>query len=393
MTTDIQITVAQQDGASRTLAVTVPAERVAAAEAEAARRYGRSARVPGFRKGHVPPQVVRRRFGDAIRQNALEQLLRESWDRVRADQGLRPVGEPRVRITRYEEGADLAFEIHVDVQPELKLDRLGGFTLRRAVAPVTDEAIESQLLALREQRAVWVPAEGRAKPGDLVEATIVNLDAGENPGEPVRFVIGQGRAAPDLEAQVMELDPGQGWEGAIRFPDDHPDEAKRGQSRRLRVTLHEVKRQQLPELDDAFERAADARVRAELVDHIAAANNVAVPPSLLDRALHAYTHSYGVPEPQHARFAAEFRPVAEAQVRRDLILEAVADAAGLRATPAELDARLAAIAARRGEAPGQVRAALEKAGRLRELERAITDEKVFAHLLGQSTVEPAIAAR
>lgn len=415
---DIEITIAQQDAASRTLAVTVPVEKVQAAEADAVRWYGRSAKIPGFRKGKVPPQVVRRRFADGIRQNALEQLLRESWGKALDEQAIKPIGEPRVKIVKFEDGAPLTFEIQVDVRPELALERLGGFSIRRQAASVTDDMVDAQLLALREQKAPWVPAEGRAKPGDLVEATIQNLDVKDEAGEPVRFVIGQGRALPDLEVRIMEMDPGASWEGAVRFPDDHPEEAKRGQSRTLRVHLKEVKRQQLPELSDEFAREvgefadlaalraavradldaeaareADAKVRSDLVDQIAAANNVSVPPTLLHRALHAYAQAYGIPEDQHHRFESEFRPVAEAQVRRDLIIESVAELAKLHATEAELDAKLAEIAKRRGEAPLAVRAALDKSGRLRELERAITDDKVFAHLLGLSAVEGAVPAR
>jgi len=418
MTQDIEITVAHSDAASRTLTVTVPVERVKAAEAETARRYGRQARLPGFRKGHVPEPVVRKRFGQEIRQAVLDALLRESWDRAREEQQLKPIADPRVRILKFEDGAPLSFELSVDIRPELALDRLDGFKLTREVAKVTDEQVNAQLLQLREQKAPWVPAEGRAKEGDLVEATIVNRDADEGTGEPVRFVLGQGRALPDLESQLMLLDPGGTWEGSIRFPDDHPDEARRGQSRSVRVTLHEVKRQQVPELSDDFareigpfddaaaltaavrsdleadaEREADARLRGELVDQIAAANNVAVPPSLLHRAIHAYAAAYGIPEEKHHDFEAEFRPVAEAQVRRDLIIETVADRFGLHATEQEVQQRLAEVAARRGESPGAVKASLEKAGRLRELERSITDEKVFAHLLGLSAVDGAPAAR
>jgi len=418
-TADISITVAAEDAASRTLAVTVPVERVRAAEQETLRWYGAKMKLPGFRKGHAPEQVVRRRFGDAIRQSVLEGLLRESWEKARAEQRLKPIGDPQVRNLKFEDGVPLTFEIAVDVRPEVALERMSGFQLTRRTAPVTDETVEAQLLALREQRAPWVPAEGRAKLGDLVEATIANLDEGESATpEPVRFVLGQGRALPELETRLMELDPGGTWEGAVRFSDDHPDAAKRGQSRRLRVTLGEVKRQALPALTDEFAREvgsfenagalrdavrkdlqadaareAEARLRGELIDQIAAANNISVPPSLLERALHAFAHAYGVTADQHARFATEFRPVAEAQVRRDLIIEAVADRAGLHATPAAVEARMAEIAAGRGESPAAVRASLEKNGRLRELERAITDENVYAHLLGQSAVEDAPSAR
>jgi len=419
--TGIELTAAAQDAARRTYTVSVTPERVRAAEAATTERYARQIKVQGFRKGKAPPSVVRRRFGDAIRQSVIEELLRASWEAAREQDGLKPIADPQVRNVKFEDGAPLTFELLVDVKPAITLDRRGGFRLTRAVPTVTAEMVDAQITTLREQRAPWVPATDRAKPGDLVEATITNLDEQGAPaadGEPVRFVLGQGRALPELEERLMALDPGGTWEGALRFPDDHPDEARRGQSRRVRVTLGEVKRQALPELTDAFasevgefatvdalraavrtdleaeaKREADARVRGELIDQIAAANNVAVPPSLLDRALAASIAAYGVPEDQRGRFATEFRPVAEAGVRRDLILETVAEQAGLAATAEAVGARIAEVARRRGESPAAVRAALEKAGRLRELERSITEENVFTHLLGQSTVEDAPPTR
>jgi FKBP-type peptidyl-prolyl cis-trans isomerase (trigger factor) len=147
------------------------------------------------------------------------------------------------------------------------------------------------------------------------------------------------------------------------------------------------------DLDAAAEREADAGVRGQLVEQLAAANNVSVPPSLRDRALVAYAKAYGIPDDQFQRFANEMATVIEAGVRRDLILDAAAEQAKLACTEKELDARVAEIAQRRGDAPGTVYAALEKAGRLRELERSITEEKVFAHLLALSEIEDAHAAR
>jgi len=417
MTADIEITLSHSDAASRTFAVSVPVDRWKAAEAQSVQFYRKRAKVPGFRQGKVPEPVVRRRFGDAIRQAAIEDLMRESWRQASKD--LHPISDPQVRNVKFEDGAPLTFEIMVDVRPEMTLQRLEGFTLERRVPVVTDEMLDAQLLQLREQKAPWVPAEGKPKPGDLVQVTIVNLDeAQDEPSEPMRFILGQGRALPDLEARVMELDPDGTWEGAVRFPDDHAEEAKRGTSRHVRVTLHEVKRMDLPELTDEFAREvgdfadvaalkaavksdldaearrhADAEVRAQLVDQIAAANNVSVPPSLLHRALHAYAHSYGIPEERHHDFETEFRPIAEQGVRRELIIDAVAEKEGLAATAADLDERIAQVAARRQEAPGAVRAALEKGGRLRELERSITEDKVFTHLLARNAVEDVPVAR
>ena len=418
-TPDISITVAAKDAASRTFAVTVPAERVQRAEDAAARTYAKQVRLPGFRKGKVPQDIIRKRFGDGIRQTALEELIRETWERARAQESLQPIGDPQVRNLKFEAGAPLSFELQVDVRPEITLDRLGGFRLSRHAHRITDDQVEAQLLAVREQKAPWVPIAERAKPGDLVEATVENLedDASQDAPEPVRFVLGQGRALALLEDQVMAMDAGGTWEGAIRFPDDHPDEARRGQTRRVKVTLHEVKRQALPELTDDFAREAgnfetvadlrvavladleeagrresDAELRAALVEQLAAANNVSVPPSLRDRAVLAYAKAYGVPEDQLQRFVGEMAPVIEAGVRRDLILDAVAEREKLACTEAELDARVAEMAKRRNETPGAVYAALEKAGRLREMERSVTEEKVFAHLLALSAIEDAHAA-
>jgi trigger factor len=416
---EIAITVAAKDAASRTFAVTVPPERVRLAEDDATSHFARQARLPGFRKGKVPRDVVRRRFADAIRQTALEDLIRETWQRAKEQESLQPIGDPQVRNLSFADGAPLTFELLVDVKPELALDRLGGFRLTRHIHRVGDEMVEAQLLSLREQKAPWVPVTERAKPGDLVEATIHNLDDASAEGsEPVRFVLGQGRGLPDLETQLMALDAGGRWEGTIRFPDDHPDAARRGQSRRVRATLHEVKRQALPDLTDGFarevgafetvedlrkavrhdleesaRRESDAEVRNQLLEQLAAANNVSVPPTLRDRAVLAYAKAYGIPEAQLSQFVGEMAPAVEAGVRRDLILDAVAEREKLACTEKELDARVAELAARRNETPAAVYAALEKAGRLRELERSITEEKVFAHLLAQSTVEDAPAAR
>ena len=212
----------------------------------------------------------------------------------------------------------------------------------------------------------------------------------------------------------MALVPGQTVDADIRFPDDHPDESRRGQSRRVRVTLHDVKRQELPALDDAFAREvgdfetvdalrsavradleqeavrdADARVRDQLIGQIVEANGVKAPESLVHKLMHGYANAYQIPEEQLGQFEQQFHPVAESQVKRDLVLDALVEAHGLRATEADVDGRVAQMAEARGVPAGQLYAHLEKAKRLPELERSLTEEKVFDFLLKQSTVDEA----
>jgi len=411
---DIQITKTHAEPGETSLAVSVPPESVRAAEERATRAYQQRARLPGFRQGKAPAAVVRKKFAEDIRQQALQELVQESWRAAVEQEQLKPIADPHIHNLKWEEGSPVTFELHVEVKPDLKLDRLGGFRLTRPVPAVTEAQVDAQLNELRGQRAPWTPvADEKPKPKDLVHVTIATREgtAIKDP-QPYQLVLGEGRAIPEVEERIMSLMPGEMADAIVRFPDDFAEEAKRGQTRDVRITLHEVKRQTLAELDDAFarevgdfeslaalrqavtedlrkeaERDADAKLRAELIEQIVSANAVTAPRPLVERALYVYAQAYGVPEERWPTFAEEFRPVAEAQVRRDLVLDHVMEAQQLRATEAELDQRIQELAERRGMPPAQLYASLEKAKRLRDVERSITEEKVFNYLLSQSTVE------
>lgn len=413
-----QITVEKtaEDSASKSLRVTVPVDRVQQAEAKAVRYYAQRARLPGFRQGKAPEAVVRKRFGDAIRQSVLEEILRESWETAKSNESLKPITDPSIRNLKFEVGSPIEFDLLVEVRPEITLERTGGFRLTRTVSPVADTAVEEQLARLQEQKAAWIPVEGaKPSPGQMVRVEVAPIEDGAvGASQPYDLVLGQNQAIPDLEERIMTLLPGESTDAEVTFPDDHPDEARRGQVRRVRVTLHEVKRQELPLLDDAFAREvgdfegleglrtavrhdleqeaareADAQVRQALIAQIIEANKVPAPGSLVHRLMHGYAEMYKVPEEQLEQFEQQFHPVAEAQVRRDLVLDAVVEAQGLRATESDLDERIGKLAEARGVPAGQLYGSLQKANRLPELERSITEEKVFAYLLAQSTVEEA----
>jgi len=410
---DISITKTKEDAATKSLQVSVPVDRVRQAEKRAVKYYGANARLPGFRPGKAPEAVVRRRFGDAIRQTMLEELIRESWDAAQKAESLKPIAEPHIHNLKFEDGQDLEFEFHVEVRPDVTLKTTAGFKVERRVPAVAAEQVEERLRDLQERKASWLPVEGeKPAPGQMVRMEVAPLEgdvAGSS--QPYTMVLGEGRAIPDVEERVMSMLPGQTVDADVRFPDDHPDESKRGQARRVRITLHEVKRQELPVLDDAFARevgdfetldalrsavrtdlehdaaqSADAAVRQDLLNQIYQTNDVPAPVSLVNRLIQGYMKAYEIPAEQFEKFAQEFRPVAEQQVRRELVLDAVVESHGLQATEKEVDERVAALAAGRNLPVGQLYAQLEKAGRLRELERSLTEDKAFAWLLQQSTV-------
>ncbi|HEX6315173.1 MAG TPA: trigger factor [Gemmatimonadaceae bacterium] len=411
---NLQVTEKKVDGVERLLQVEVPADMVRQAEEKAVRRYASSARLPGFRPGKAPPAMIRQRFGDAIRQEAVESLIQEAYKQVVGDTDVKLAAQPHVHDVKFAEGQPLTFELHLEVQPKVELPRTQGFRVTRTVRPVTDEAVQEQIESMREQRANWAPITDKPAEQDMVTVMLSTADDdGTIPeGKEYRLILGAGQAIAGIEELIMTLTPGETVERPVKWPEDFPDESQRSKTKMVRVTLADAKRKSLPELDDAFARElgefdsvealrtairedlnaeaireADADVRQKLIDEIIGANAFDVPPSWVNQMVSAYIEAYQVPEAERDAFAQRFRAMAERQVRRDLIIDTLAEREKLTATESELDDRVAELAARRSMDVGQLYASLQKAGRLREIERGITEEKVFKFLLDQNTVE------
>ena len=411
---NIQITPKKTDGVERLLEISVPVADVRDAEERAARRYASRVRLPGFRPGKAPAAMVRKKFAQEIRQEALESLVQEAYKEVLEREKLNPVAQPHVHDLKFAEGQPLTFELHLEVRPEISLARTKGFRVQRPSTSVTDDQVREQIDHMRDQRATWAPAEDRPMAGDMVKVSLATADeSGAIPdGKEYTLVLGGGQAIPGVEELIMEAKPGETVERPVKWPDDFPDESQRGQTKMTRVVLLEVKRKALPALDDAFaretgdfdtldaltatvredlgrhvEREAESAVRQQLIDQIVEANPFDVPSSWVAQLTSAYMDAYQVPAEDRERFGQEFRPIAERQVRRDLVIDTIAEREKLAATESDIDERVADVASKRGADPGQVYASLQKAGRLREIERSITEDKVFKYLMAQNTVE------
>ncbi len=411
---NIEITTKKSEGVERLLAVSVPVETVRTAEDKAARKYATQVRLPGFRPGKAPPAMVRKKFGEAIRQEALQSLVQDAYREVVEREKFKLAGEPHVHDVHFDEGKPLTFELHLEVRPEITLARTSGFRVSRAMPAVGEDKVTEQIEHLREQRATWAPLSERPAPGDMVTVELATSDdSGSMPeGKEYRIVLGSGQALPGIEELIMEATPGQTIERPVRWPDDFPDEEQRGKTKTVRVLLTEAKRKSLPDLDDALardvgdfdsldallravredlerhaERTADADVRQKLMDEILGANPFDVPPTWVNQLVKAYGEAYQVPADESGRFADEFRAMAERQVRRDMVIDTLAEKEGLKASEADIDERIAEVAKKRNQDPGQVYASLQKANRLGEIERSITEERVFAWLLERNTVE------
>jgi trigger factor len=254
----------------------VPAAEIERRLQQAAKQLGRQMRIPGFRKGKVPPPVVIRRLG---REMVLDEALRSSLGSWYADAihgaGIAPIGEPELNLEELPaEGQPLAFSIEIGVRPRAKLGRYKGLAVGRREPRVQDADLQAELERLRDRSATLETVERPAAIGDYVVIHYVGR-IGEEPfeggeGRDQLLELGSGRPTPDFDAQLVGAAAGDQRVFDTTFPDAYPGELG-GKQATFEVTVSEVKAKRLAELDDRFAaEAAGFDTLAELREDIAA---------------------------------------------------------------------------------------------------------------------------
>ncbi len=414
--TENGLQVSMEEGAawSRKLVITVPADRVRSARARVSKRLAKRVRIPGFRKGKVPTHIMESRYAQDIDRQTQQTLIDDAFQEAVRTNDLEPIGEPVVASVDYDPGAELTFEVRFDIKPQINLTRLGGFRVKRPGVELQDSEIDKQIEHIRRQAALWKPVDRHPESGDNVEVEITNLEGEDRETRPYRFVLGEGRAIPGVETAIMRLKPGESDEFSVAFPEDFPEEEKRGLEQQLRIELKSVFEEELPEIDDEFarsvgefedlaslreavstdllkgkQREAETQVERQIIEQIIESNTFEVPETMVKRYLNAIL---GAPpegaDPEAVRAAQDgARPAAIWGIKRTLILQKIAESQGFDASAEEVGERVEAIAKRAGRPVSEVRAHLVKSGDLKDLERQLIDEKVLNFLKEQSQIE------
>jgi len=409
----LQVSLEEGERWRRPLTITVPSEVVKGERKNAARKLSSRLNLPGFRKGKVPPEVVEKKFGPALDQEVVDRVIQQAYREALEKKELRPISEGEVGEVQYQPDQDLSFQISFDVAPSVELSRMGGFKVERPAVNVPEEQVDQVLDRIREQEGTWRPAEeGSPEDGDMVTVRIQRLE--EEGDEPRRyeFTLGKDEAIPDVEAAIRSLAVGESGEFTVTFPDDFPNEERRGDQDRLKIFLDGRKVLDVPELNDEFaskagdfesldalkdrirddlreeaEGEAEAHVRGSLLEQVIEANPFQVPESMIEQYVRQILGDPEELSEEDLRQARdELGPRAEYGVKRFLIIQEVARTHDLTATEEDLDARIEEIAERSDTPPGEVYARLQKSGRLERLEQELTERKVFDFLKGESDI-------
>jgi trigger factor len=417
----------------------VPAEEVEKAIQRTARQLGRDMRIPGFRRGKVPPPVIIRRLG---REAILDETVRDAIGRWYADAigaaRIVPVGDPELDLGDLPpEGEPLTFSIEIGVRPTATLGEYQGVEVGRREPEVDDAAVAAELDALRERGARLEAVERAAAQGDFVVMDYEGSIDGEpfegGAGRDQMVELGSGRLIPGFEDQLEGASAGERRTVTVTFPDDYPAEHLAGRTAEFAVDVTEIREKQLPELDDDFavdqagfdtldelredirsklreadEQRIDRDFREAVLDAVVAEAQVDVPAGLVDaraselwdRMIHSLGHQ-GISKDAYLRISGkeeqelidEAKPEAEQALRREAVLAAVVEAEGIEPSDGDVLDALQASAARENLKPEKLRDRLEQAGRLDDLRRDLASQRAVDLLVEHAKPIPVEQAK
>jgi trigger factor len=404
------------------LSVEVPAQAVRKAYDRAVAKIREEMQLPGFRKGRVPVALVIQNVGaDFIRGEALEDAIPEWGDQALKEAGLYDdaVGTSDLQVGPLDETQDYAFSLKVQTMPVAKLGEYKGLEVPRREVEITDAQVEAQLTMLQERLANLQPVEDRAvQTGDFVLIDLSGSRDGEliegAQGKDQMYEVGRGNLIPGFEEELVGVAAGEEKSFDVTFPDDYHAEELAGQPATFTVSVKEIKEKVIPELDDAFaadvsefetidelrgdirerlaaaaEEGAQREFRAAAVEKAVEHATIEVPSTMIDREAHRLYHQLeervgeqgltmevylGVLQKSEEDIEEEMRPQAEFVIKRQLVLEAIAEAEALEVTDEDITEVVKHDAEALGRDYLQLLGDLEKSGR----REALRDEMLVA---------------
>jgi trigger factor len=252
----MQVSVETTSGLERQMTVTVPAERIDQDVNKMVMQQARTRRMDGFRPGKVPPKVIKRMFGDAIRYDVLNRVVQESFYKAVQQEQLKPAGGPSIDLKNDKEGEDLQFVATFEVYPQVELADFSSVEIEKQTAQIKDEDLDQMIETLRKQQASWAEVERAAEEGDRVKIDFEGFIDGEafegGKAEGHDLVLGSNSMIPGFESGLVGAKAGDELELDVTFPEEYHAENLKGKPAKFKVKVQSVSASELPELNAEF---------------------------------------------------------------------------------------------------------------------------------------------
>ncbi|MEO0411312.1 MAG: trigger factor [Pseudomonadota bacterium] len=422
----MQIEETKNEGLARAYAVTVPADEIEAKITAQVDDMRQKMRMPGFRPGKVPPKLIRRLHGDALRGQVMEETINETTQKLIEDKELRPAGQPQFDVKENTGEGDLEYTIELEVLPQIDQPDLKKIKLEKPVAKVEDSQIEEQINKIAENQKNYVSAAKtyKAKDGDAVVLDFVGKIDGDpfegGSAEGHQLVLGSGSFIPGFEEQLVGVKAGEEKNVEVAFPDDYGAEELAGKATVFETKIQEVKKPEAVTIDDEFaktlglddlaalkttiseqvEREQGQLTRTilkrRLLDALADQESFEVPPSMVDAEFNQiWSQLMGQVEEEEQKALeendtekADYRAIAERRVRLGLLLAEIGQKNDVQVKQDEVN-RLISMEAQRF--PGQEQQVVEfyrnNPQAMAQLRAPLYEDKVVDFILEMVTLD------
>lgn len=421
----MQVSVETTTGLERRLTVGVPASEVDSAVNQKLQETARRIRLDGFRPGKVPVSVVKKRFGDGIRAEVLQDVVRDHYARALTEEKLVPAGSPSIEFTRDNAGEDVEFVATFEVFPEVTLSSFDGYAFTREVAEITDADVDDMIDNLRKQRAEYDVVERAAQNDDRVKIDFVGKVDGEafdgGTAEDQSLILGSGSMIPGFEEGIVGMKAGETRAVEVIFPEEYGNEALAGKTAIFDITVNEVAEANLPELDKAFfeafgaqgtdlesfkvevrqnmereaKNALQGKVKNEVIEKLLADNPLDVPSALVDEeigrlAQQAVQQFGGGAQMDPASLPKElFKDQAERRVKVGLLMNELIQSSELKADEAQVRAYVEEQAAVYQDPQQVIDYYYSNAELLNQVRAVVVENAAIDHILEKSSVAEA----
>lgn len=414
--------------------IEVPKEEVNEALEQAYRKMAKDINLPGFRKGKVPRKIIESRYGPEVFYNdALEILVDPAYAKAVKECELEPINQPELELVQMEQDKPLLFKVTVEVKPEVKLPEYRGVSVEQVKDEITAENVDSYLDSLREQHARLVTVED----GELQEKDMAVIDfSGKIDGEVFEggeaenysLEIGSASFIPGFEEQLLGAGTGEEREVKVTFPEDYQKEELAGKEAVFSVKVKEIKRPQVPELDDAFvqelseefstvqefrediekklqenlQHRKKVELETKVIEKVAAEAEVEVPDVLVERELdnmigemEYYLRMQGLNMEQYGQMVEgglekireERRPEAESRARANLVLDAIIKEEQIEATEEEIEEKIKEVAQKQDMNMEEVKVLFSRDGRMDMITHEIRYRRAIDILVEHAQVQ------
>jgi trigger factor len=423
--TKLTVEIIEVNSCKRNLAVEVPAEEVEQEINKIAREYASNAKVPGFRPGKVPLNVIRQRYGGDLAQDAIQKIIERCWKDTIKEHDLYPLAQPVIKDVDNKPGNPLKFTVEFEILPALEVKDYKGVAVTLPSSEITDDNVNQAIENLREQQAQFVPVDGgEARDGMHLTLTVDAHFEGEiKPihDDDVTLIVGHPETNVGFTNNLRGARIGETKTFEVSYPEDHHRKRFAGKKVQYTVLVKEMKEKQLAELNDDFAKdigsdsldALRAKVRDELIteskqnaekkareallDSIVERQTIEVPECMVQDELEirarrvASNLAYqGININQTSfdwtKMFDEERPRAEQSVRRTIFLDAIARQEEIKVTDEEMESELQKLAEGTNKSAAAWRAQFEKEDRIHYFEQHLRQNKALDFIYRNATI-------